>query len=76
MECKESNQAKNNNIFYGIACHDVQYRNWQVFLFYQLTVPEDLGELFKVRIGFQGDQELSWYEDFSGAPTWFIEEVM
>ena len=46
------------------------------FLLYQLTVPEDLGELFKVRIGFQGDQELSWYEDFSGAPTWFIEEVM
>ena len=48
----------------------------RVFLFYQLTVPEDLGELFKVRIGFQGDQELSWYEDFSSAPTWFIEEVM
>ena len=47
-----------------------------ILFFYQLTIPEDLGELFKVRIGFKDDQELSWYEDYSGAPSWFIEEVV
>ena len=45
------------------------------FLFYQLTVPDDLGELFKVRIGFHGDEEKSWYEDQNQAPSWFVEQV-
>ena len=43
---------------------------------FQLNLPEDLGELFKVRIGFLSDQEVSWYEDYSRAPSWFIEKVM
>ena len=41
----------------------------------QLTVPEDLGELFKVRIGFHGDEEKLWFEDQNQAPSWFVEQV-
>ena len=42
----------------------------------QITIPEDIGELFKVRVGFHGDDsEINdWYFG-QGGPTWFLEKV-
>ena len=42
----------------------------------QIRVLEDIGELYKVRVGFHGDRgEVVWYQNYSLAPSWFLESV-
>ena len=37
---------------------------------------EDVGTLYKVRIGFHDDGEIDWFQNYTQAPTWFIEQVI
>lgn len=36
---------------------------------------EDIGTLYKVRVGFHDDGVTDWFQNFSQGPTWFIEQV-
>ena len=45
-------------------------------LFFKILVPEDIGELYKVRVGFHGDRgEVPWFQNYSLAPSWFLDSV-
>ena len=36
----------------------------------------DVGQVYKVRVGFQSDgEELGWFSNFAGSPTWYLERV-
>ena len=36
---------------------------------------EEIGTLYKVRVGFHDDGVTDWFQNFSQGPTWFIEQV-
>ena len=36
---------------------------------------EDIGTLYKVRVGFHDEGDVDWYQSYLQAPTWFIEQV-
>ena len=36
---------------------------------------EDVGTLYKVRVGFHDEGDVDWYQSYLQAPTWFIEQV-
>ena len=55
----------------------MHYLNILAFDFhFKIIVPEDIGELYKVRVGFHGDRgEVPWYQNYSLAPSWFLDSV-
>lgn len=42
----------------------------------QIGIEENIGEVYKVRVGFKdAENEMSWYEGSTEAPSWFLEKV-
>lgn len=45
-------------------------------IFFQIVVKEDIGKIFKVRLGFHGEENHpEWYSDLDDTPSWFIDKV-
>ncbi|KAK3579121.1 hypothetical protein CHS0354_022141 [Potamilus streckersoni] len=43
---------------------------------FNVKVNTDVGEVYKVRVGFHGSEhEVSWYQDYSSAPSWCLEKL-
>ncbi|KAL3869892.1 hypothetical protein ACJMK2_042519 [Sinanodonta woodiana] len=43
---------------------------------FDVKVKADVGDVYKVRVGFHGsEQEVSWYQDYSSAPSWCLEKL-
>ncbi|XP_060083246.1 lipoxygenase homology domain-containing protein 1-like [Ylistrum balloti] len=43
---------------------------------HQVRVEADVGAVYKVRVGFHGQEhDLSWYENSATAPSWFVEQI-
>ena len=45
-------------------------------IIYQVQVEGEIGQLYKVRVGFHGNKyDVPWYSNYSMAPSWFLENV-
>jgi len=46
-------------------------------LCFQIEVKEEIGTVYKVRVGFHGEENHpEWYDDLEDTPSWFLEKVI
>ena len=42
----------------------------------QVVVDDDIGDLYKVRVGLLGaEHHVDWYSDYNRCPSWYLQKV-
>lgn len=63
------------NLLFPLCLRHLLLRVTTVVMF-QIEVEEDIGKLFKVRLGFHGEENYpEWYTDLEDTPSWYLEKV-